>query len=398
MKITKVEIFLLKPAAETAPYGGCKPVILKLETDEGIYGLGEAGVSMGIGEHALAGMLQDMAPYYLGQDPMNNEVLWEGMRQNINGHSSGGGAAYYGAMSAFDIAMMDIKGKALRVPIYQLLGGKKRDSMDCYYSMMQAGFGADLTPRGKAEEYAQTALQIKEAGFKAVKFSPLFYDREKRAMGESRSVKPITDDLLELAEERIAAVRTACGEDFGIILEHLCMLDSNGAVAVDEIAKRYHVWFCEEPILPMKRGLYKPLHERTQVPLATGEKIHTRWQFSDLLEAHAVDIIQPDPCNCGGISEAKKICDMAQVYDVAVQMHIAGSPVAVAAAMQLEAAVPNAFIHEYFFLNEDPGCREYCVYDYRPIEGKIIFPDLPGLGQDLSEKAVQEAIGHVVVK
>ena len=397
MKIIQVDIFILKPGCGTMPPAPYKPVIIKLLTDDGVYGYGEAGVALGVGERTVFAMTQDLAPMLLGKDPFDNEVIWERIRTDLNGHISGGGVVVFSAMSAFDMAMMDIKAKSLNVPVYKLLGGKFRESLHCYASQLQCGFGDNLRPLGRAEEYAYICAEAINDGFDTVKINFVSFDREGKQIPQDAVSGPLNWEIYSLVEERLKAIRAECGENLGIIFENFCSMNIASALKMDELTHKYNVLFCEETLLPMKRDLFAPLAKRIRTPLATGEKIHTRWQFSDLFEDRSVDIIQPDPSNCGGISETKKICDMAHIYNIKAQMHLAGSPISTAAAIHLEAAIPNFYIHEYFFLNRHPDYAAYCTNDYQPVNGVLTVPELPGLGQELSAQAINEAVAHAKI-
>jgi len=150
----------------------------------------------------------------------------------------------------------------------------------------------------------------------------------------------------------------------------------------------YRIFYFEEPTQPLNPDLFKAIRQQVSMPLAGGERIHGRWGFRPFLEQYVLNVIQPDLCNTGGISEGKKICDMAHVYDVGVQLHVCGSPISNAAAMHLETVIPNFIIHEtheYSIIAENIGL---CKYDYQPEEGYLKVPMLPGIGQELDEKVL----------
>jgi L-alanine-DL-glutamate epimerase-like enolase superfamily enzyme len=161
--------------------------------------------------------------------------------------------------------------------------------------------------------------------------------------------------------------------------------------------RKYGVLFVEEPLAVFKPELFGSLASRMKTPLATGERIHTRWGFQQILDRNAISVIQPDPCNCGGVSETKKICDLAHLYDARVQIHVCGTPLAEAAAFQLESAIPNFYIHELLFMSQYSENTAYCANRYKPENGFITVPDLPGLGQEITEKAMTESLEHVVI-
>lgn len=398
MRITSVDVFLLKSAGASLTAYPLRPVVCRINTDEGISGFGEAGISTGIGERAVYGMLQDLAPLLIGRDPMDNEVVWEELRGKCYGHISGGGVVVYSGMSAIDTALMDIKGKALGVPVYRLLGGRHNGKLRCYASQVQQGWNGDWGPRGTAKEYADICRAVVQEGFDAVKVNFLSFDRDKSAISRSRTAGPLGRDLYTLVEERLAAIREACGETLDIIAELFCLTDVTSAAGLDEIFNKYNVLFAEEATTTFNPELFRVLAARMRTPLASGERVQTRWGFHQLLQQHAVAVIQPDISNCGGISEAKKICDMAQVYDVRAQMHVCGTPIAEAAAMQVEAAIPNFFIHELLFLSPYEENVEYGRYRHGAVDGRLTVPDLPGIGQELSEKSMREAVARVTVE
>ncbi|WP_195283236.1 mandelate racemase/muconate lactonizing enzyme family protein [Harryflintia acetispora] len=391
MKITSVDVFLLRPAVSHSTYPS-KPVMCRINTDEGISGLGEAGIFTGIGEHAVFGMLQDMAPLVIGRDPMDNEVLWEEIKNILYGHCSGGGVIVFSGMSALDTAMMDIKGKAFGVPCYKLLGGKQNQKLRCYASHIECGWAEDLAPRGSAREYADVAERVMNLGYDMVKCDFIAYDRDKQPLSRRQTAHELSKRaVMKLAEERLCAIRERCGEGMEILIENLCRLDICGSLEMDRLARKYDCLLMEECLDPFRPGNLKVVRDKAVTPLAAGEKVQTRWGYSKYFEEQTLRIIQPDLTNCGGLSETKKVCDMAHVYDVKVQAHAAGTPFAVAAALQLETAIPNFSVHEHLFSNDHPEIKSYCKYNYDPVDGYVSVPELPGIGNELSEQAVREA-------
>ncbi len=398
MKIVSIDIFLLRHSGHTYSEYPFQPVVCRINTDAGICGFGEAGISIGPGENGVAHMLADLSAMIVGLDPMANEAIWENLHNRLYGHLSGGGVVVYSAMSAIDTALMDIKGKALGVPVYQLLGGMQNNTLRCYLSQAQTGYGEKLAPLKTPAEYAETCRKIMEDGFTAVKINFLSYDENGKKIPRQMTTGPLTAYMRSMLESRLAAIRAACGNEIEIIMEDLCASDVTAAKGITKIAEKYDVLFVEEPTGNFNPELYRSIAEKSNVPLAAGERVRTRWEFLQLLKQQAVSIIQPDICNAGGLSEAKKICDLAHLYDVRVQAHVAGTPITEAAAMHLEAAIPNFYYHEYFYMSPRPECRSYCKYVYQPEHGQLKVPDLPGLGQELSEQAMQEAVGHILVE
>lgn len=151
------------------------------------------------------------------------------------------------------------------------------------------------------------------------------------------------------------------------------------------------IFYYEEPTQPLNPNLFSTISSKTDIPLASGERIFSRWGFRPFFENRSLSIIQPDVCNTGGITEAKKICDMAHVYDIGVQMHICGGPISTAATLQIEAAIPNFVIHEHHQGAIIPENIATCKYDYQPVNGYFEVPELPGIGQELTEEAIAAA-------
>ena len=175
-----------------------------------------------------------------------------------------------------------------------------------------------------------------------------------------------------------------------IIIENHSFTDAQSSTQIGLMAKKYDIFYFEEPTTPTPQ-LSKYVHDNTGLAIANGERIYTRWQYADYFKENAIQVIQPDIGTCGGITEVKKVCDMAYVYDVGVQVHACGSPISTAAALQIEAAIPNFVIHEHHTYALSPYNRELCIYDYQPEHGRYQVPDRPGIGQELSETAFKNA-------
>ena len=169
------------------------------------------------------------------------------------------------------------------------------------------------------------------------------------------------------------------------------LLDANTAAILGKALEPYRIMYYEEPTMPCNPDVFKHIKSRCSLPLATGERSYTRWGFRQFFEDRTLDVIQPDLANTGGITETKKICDMAQVYDVGVQIHVCGGPIATAAALQVEAAIPNFVIHEEHNANLLKVFKEAGKYYHAPVNGFYEVPELPGIGQEMSEKAMATA-------
>ena len=260
------------------------------------------------------------------------------------------------------------------------------------------GYLDDYRLQATIQQLADTCAKIQKDGYPAVKFNAVAFDEQAKPLPREMTTGPLEKTILDLAESRLAAVRERCGDQLGIILENLCGTDVTAAVQLERIARKYGVLMIEEATSNFNPALYGEIARRVETPLATGERFHTRWGFEQLLKQGAISVIQPDITNCGGLSEAKKICDLAHIYDVRVQCHVAGTPIAEAAAIQLEAAIPNFYIHETYHMAAHPDCVSYGKYAYVPENGYLTVPDLPGLGQELSDKAMAESLGHIEVR
>ena len=198
-------------------------------------------------------------------------------------------------------------------------------------------------------------------------------------------------DQLKVAVDRVAAMREAGGDAMDIIIELHSLTDTNTAVQLGRELEKFRIFYYEEPVHPLNSVSMKEVANRVNIPIASGERIYSRWGYRPFFEDRSINVIQPDLGNCGGITEGKKICDMGNTYDCAVQVHVCGGPVAEAAALQLEAVIPNFLIHETHIINTIKANTESCKYSYQPKNGYYDIPDRPGIGQELTEKTMEEA-------
>ena len=393
MKITKVDVYMLDAGVQRASR---RPIIARIHTDEGIYGDGEAGIALGTGAPAAFGMVEDLARLIIGLDPMNTEFIFHRLLKS-SFWGMGGGPIVFAGISALDIALMDIKGKALGVPVYQLLGGKCRDEMRCYASQLQFGWVDKLGPYGKTEDYVSIVEYALSQGYDCVKIDFTQFDREGKRMSTTAAEGILSRPFIDMVDERMGAIRDNCGWDFDIIVENHCRTDAISGTMIGELCDKYKVMAYEEPAMPLNPDMHKVIREKSKTPIATGERVFGTWGFYNFFKQDAVQLIQPDICNCGGLTEGKKICDMAAVFDATVQAHCAGSPISTAAALHLEAAIPNFCIHEHHYRSTQPALTVLCKYDYQPKNGKYTVPELPGLGQEMSQYAMDTALRHVCV-
>lgn len=394
MKITSIDVFLVtigRPSVLGSPWN---PVVVRINTEDGISGYGEVGLCYGDTKEAPFGMCRDFAKLIIGMDAMNIEAIWARLHNTFWG--LGGGPVVYGAMSAIDIALWDIKGKTLNVPVYQLLGGKTNTKLRAYASQIQFDWGQTAKALIYPEEYGEACLKAKEDGYDCVKVDPLCFNMQGKYKGWPCN-GILQADQLKIAHNRVEAVRKAGGDSMDIIIEVHALTDSNSAVQLAHVLEDLNIFYFEEPTMPMNPANMKEIASRVNIPLASGERIYTRWGYRPFFENHSLHVIQPDLGNCGGLTEGKKICDMARVYDVGVQPHVCGGPQSAAAALQLEAVIPNFLIHEHHQAALLQDNIRTGTNDYQPVNGYFTVPDLPGIGQELSQEAIDTAV-KVTVK
>ncbi len=350
MKITK---------ANTIMTG--RDVFVRIETDAGIVGYGDA--TNHFVPHSVEGMLKDVYPYLIGEDPQRIEYLWQVCyrRRFVRG-----GPATGAAVAGIDQALWDIKGKAYGVPVYQLLGGLARTKVRVY------GHVSGRT----AEEAARQAKQRVAKGITAIRF---------RAF-HSYDAKDFHEHALALRQqiEYLAAIREAVGDDIDLILECHGRYDPVWALKLAEQAKPYHPFFIEDPIRHENPEALKWLRHRTNIPLAIGERYHDKWDFRETIVNQYVDYLRPDISHCGGISEMKKIAAMAEVYYIDLIPHNNAGPLGSAATLHAALAIPNIELIEAPWVNSDPEVD--VVRPFPTVEDGFALPlEGPGLGVTFDE-------------
>ncbi len=390
MRIVSVDIIDVKNPLQSA-VAKWRPIVVRVNTDEGISGFGEVGLAYGVGASGGFGMAKDLASRIIGMDPMQTEKIWDKLQKKTF-WGQAAGAIFMAGMSAIDIALWDIKGKALNVPCYQLFGGKFRDRLRTYASQLQFGWGGAekkeilTTP----EQYAAAAEKALADGYDAIKVDVNEIDEQGRA--KARDLYGVFADRdLMVGYKRLKAIREAVGDAMDIIVEAHALTDTASAIRFGRMIEDLRISAYEEPTMALNAGQLKEVKQNINIPIASGERIVTRWGFRQFFEEHIIDLIQPDLGTCGGFSEAKKICDMGHVYDTTCQIHVCGGPIMTAAALQLECAIPNFAIHELHRYALLEGNRNTCKYDYLPKNGYYEIPDLPGIGQELTEKSILES-------
>lgn len=391
MRIVSVDVMQVPSGNAGSSRGAWSPVIVRVNTDEGISGFGEVGLAYGKGFRAGLGMVQDFAEAIIGMDPMQNEAVWETIFRNTF-WGMGNGTVVSGAMSGIDIALWDIKGKALNVPCYQLMGGKTNDNLRVYASQLQFNWGEKITKQKliTPEEYAEVTRVAMADGYDAIKVDPIYFSDQPDGGGSWKITGPLEKKVIKTVYDRVAAMREAGGDDLDIIIEMHSNTDTTAAIQIGQALQDLRIFYYEEPAHPLNVENFVEIKNKVNIPLASGERIYTRLGYRTFFEKRALQVIQPDLCLCGGLTEAKKICDMAWVYDAAVQIHVCGSPISKAAALQIEAAIPNFIIHEHHQRALNPESRATCLYDYQPENGRYKVPDLPGIGQELTPETIKK--------
>ena len=393
MKIVSADVFLLDGGSP-----GWRPIVCRVNTDEGVSGYGEASVGFDTGAPASYSMIKEVAPLVIGMDPMATEEVWNQMYTQTF-WAQGGGTIMFSAISAIDMACWDIKAKALNLPLYRLLGGKCREKLRSYASQLQFGWGKGMVfDRGyKIEDLAEHSLKAVGEGFDAIKINFITYDEKGNRLGFLKG--PIMPGTRALIEERVKAVRKAVGEHVDIIVENHARTDAVSAVEMSEIIKPYGIMFMEETCTPMNLQVLETVRNRSAVPQAGGERVYGKYHYANLIKKDIFQIYQPDLGTCGGITEAMKIASMADAVDAGIQIHVCGSPIAIAASLHVEASLPNFVIHEHHVTNRNEKNIRLGIYDYQPDEyGFCHVPELPGIGQELSEWAMDHALQKETVK
>lgn len=375
MKISNVSIYQIEG-------GGLRPVLVEIETDEGVSGFGEAGVAYGYGASAAAGMLRDMAPHLAGRDPSEIRHIW----QDLYDHSfwaKGGGAISFAAISAIELALWDLKGKALGVPVHTLLGGAMRNDIKVYAN----GWNHE---HDDVVNWAKAAARPLADGYRSLKCYPFAHEL---ADGTFRhvSARMVDDRRFRRAVERVRALRSEVGPEVEL------MLDLSGGVCDDQLVRLLDVcrdlditWI-EEPVDPFNLAGLARVASRTGIPIAVGERVYGRAGFRNLLDTGAVSIVMPDIANCGGMLEAMQIAGMVETYNARVSPHNCASSLCTAASLSLCAGIPNAMNLEIYpyFSDADTYVQVLENPPEREINGgRLRVNTMPGLGAVIDRKAI----------
>jgi len=358
MKITDVKTYTMDAYRTNWTF-------VKVETDEGLYGWGEA--SLGTQEGALTGCVEDLKRLIVGRDPLEIEKFRFEVYRDIYWK---GGPVLMSAISGVEIAMWDIMGKHFGVPVSTLLGGKIRDKVKMYAN----GWFVDAR---EPEDFAAAAKETVALGVRALKWDPF-----------GKSHMSIENDVLDKAERIVAAVREAAGPSVDLLIECHGRFDPYTGVKIARRLEKYNIMLMEEPCPPDNLSALAEVRKKSPIPISGGERVYSIYGFDDLFEKKAVDIAQPDIFHAGGIYESKKIAAMAEAKHIPVSFHNPSGPISNAAILQLAATVPNFLIHEIMLTDgafRSKVTNEKVVFE----DGYILIPDRPGLGIEINEEEIK---------
>jgi galactonate dehydratase len=338
--------------------------IVRVITDDGLEGFGE--VRMLNHTDALLGYLAEAVPnHVLGHDPFDIEALFQRMYRNDFARA---GEIALSGIATIEMACWDIVGKALGQPVYRLLGGAVRDRIKAYAN---GWYTVERTP----QEFHAAAKRVVEKGYRALKFDPFGAGFYELALEEKLKV-------VELVE----AVRDAVGPDIEILIEMHGRFNPATAIELSRELERFKPSWVEEPVPPENLAALKKAAEKINIPIATGERIHTRYDFRQLFELQAADIIQPDITHFGGILETKKLAAWADSYYVLIAPHNVGGPISTAASLHLAACTANFKIQEHFNDFADAWVKEVAPGNPEVVDGYFALPQGPGLGITFNEE------------
>lgn len=358
MKISDITVYKVKP----------RWIFVKVSTDEGIEGWGEM-ISGTKTETVVAGAYE-IGKRLIGRNPFEIERLFQEMHRSF----FRGGPINGTIVSGLEMALWDIKGKAFNVPVYELLGGAARDKIKVY-----SWIGGD-----RPSEVVAQAQDRFDRGFTAVKMNAT---EELHYIDSYEKVDEVV--------ERVASIRERFGDKLAIGVDFHGRVHKPMAKVLAKALEPYHPMFLEEVVLPENEEHFKEVAAAVAVPLATGERLYTRWQFKNIFKQGAIDIIQPDVALCGGILETRKIAAMAEAYDMAVAPHAPYGPIALAATLQVDSCTPNVFIQEQslgIHYNKGFDLLDFVknkeIFQYQ--DGFVALPDKPGLGLIMDEDKIKE--------
>lgn len=366
MKITRLRTIVVN--AEMRNW-----VFVRIETDQqGLYGWGEATLEWKT--RAVVGALEDFETMIIGDDPVNIEHLYQKMyRQSFWSL----GVIGMSAISAIEHALWDIKAKSLGVPVFKLLGGKVRDRVRMY-THLGGGDMKAVYETFSVEPLINFAQEVIARGYTALKVVFVPYSKILEGRGKVRQFA-----------DMFAKLREAVGQDIDIMVDFHGRTSPAMAIQYINAIEEYHPFFCEEPVRPEHVDALKMVAEHTKVPIATGERLVSIYQYKSIFEKNAVHVIQPDLCHCGGLWAAKKIAAMAEVYNIGVAPHNPLGPIANAVALHYAISTPNFLIQEDM-LTDVPWRWDIVKTEIISKNGYWKTPTSPGLGIEINEKEAKK--------
>ena len=358
MKITDIQAWPV--------WGGQRNFLfVTVDTDEGIYGVGEAGITGR--EKAVIGAVENFRDVLVGEDPFRIEHIWQVL---FRGGFFPAQRILTSAMSAIDIALWDIKGKALGVPVYELLGGRVRDKVVCYPH--NVGHALEITP------LVESCLQTKEDGWKFVRWG---------LPQDGNILEPRQSVLASI--KQFQAVREAVGDDIELTFDVHTRLDLPDAMWLCQEVEQFRPYFIEDPLRCENPDSFKTLRPRTTVPLAAGEQFSSKWEFRQLIEEEWIDYARIDLCIIGGFTEARKIAGWCETHYIKIALHNPLGPISSAACLQLNLATSN------FGVQEQPRKTGTVLTDVVPVQpewkdGYLLPPTIPGIGVEFDREAAKK--------
>jgi galactonate dehydratase len=355
MKVERIQTFLVN-------FYRMNLVFVKVSTDSGLYGVGEG--TLEFRELTVEQAIKELARDLIGKNPHNIEAFWHDAYRDSYWR---GGPVLMSALSAIEMALWDIKGKDLGVPVYQLLGGKVRDSVPCYAN---AWFVRAKTP----EEFAVKAIDATQAGFTGLKWDPF-----------GSAWQNLTPKEMSEALDCVAAVRDAVGSQVHLLIEGHGRFNIPTAIRVGRALEEFNILFFEEPIPPDNKEGLADVRRSVPVAIAAGERLYNRYDYREFFRLGCADFIQPDVSHAGGILEVRKIAAMAEAYHIPFCPHNPIGPVANAATLQLAACTPNFYLLETM-ANDVPFRGKITTESIIFKDGQMVISDKPGLGIDIFEE------------
>ncbi len=371
MKVTNIKTYFVDSGV-TVDLGDTKNwLLIKIETDEGITGWGECHTLLDR-EKSIAAYMDHIRHYLIGRNPLNIKHFTTVMYEDYVDRQRS--MDFFSAISGIELALWDITGKWLNTPVYNLLGGTCRDKIKVYAN----GWWKDSrTP----EEFANRAIEVVESGFKGLKFYPF----DGLGLKETYT----SQQQLQLAIERVKAVREAVGPDIDVMIDVFRIFSPTNAIRAAKMLEEFNPFWYEEPIAPDNLEDLAELNRNINIPVVTGEALYTKSDFRQVFEKRAAEIINPDVC-CTGLLELKEIAAMAEPYQVAVSPHNYNSnTIGLAASLHVSACIPNFLILEYFY-NFKKRSDEISTGSFNVEDGYISLPKGPGLGVEINEEALSK--------